>query len=344
VSLPLPDHFVVELTTRCNHDCLHCYNCWKGPGSYPAGELSTTDTLALIERLLAETGARLLTLTGGEPLLRQDVFEIIEHLHAQGIALNLISNGSLLTEAVIDRLCPDRISIFELPLLSVDRAIHDQLSGAPGAFDRVTEAMADLKLRRQAVVGVFVATRLNLSSWAETIELAVALGIDGLMFNRFNPGGRGLEHFDTLQAEPAALQAALDVAERACQHYGISIACSIAMPPCLFRTDHYQHLTFGFCSAGTERAYYAIDPLGNLRPCNHSPTILGNLREHSFGELTDTPAQRDFMQARPDLCAGCRLEQECQGGCKAAGEACRGSAWQPDPFLRAYWDQARKPT
>lgn len=342
-SPPTPDTFVVELTTRCNHDCLHCYNCWKGPVDYPEGQLGTAETIELLDRLIEETGSGLITLTGGEPLLRADLFEIVDHLHARSVTVNLISNGSLLTEQAIDRLCPNKISIWELPLLSVEREIHDRMSAAPGAFDKVTEAVADLKLRDQSVVGVFVATKLNLPTFEETVELAVALGMDGLMFNRFNPGGRGLDNLDLLQASPAELQAALDTAERLSKEYGLSISCSIAMPPCLFDTGRYKRLTFGFCAAGTDRAYYAVDPQGLLRPCNHSPTILGDLKQHSFAELSSSPAMGEFMEARPDFCRGCSLEQECQGGCKAAGEACNGSACDLDPFLRTFGHLAKRP-
>ena len=337
-GIPTPATYVVELTTRCNYDCLHCYNCWKQPIGYPTEELSTADTLAMLDKLIDETDATLITLSGGEPLLRKDVFEIIDPLHARGVQLNLICNGSLLTEQAIDRIGPEAISVWELPLLSVERDIHDRMSGAPGAFDKTTEAMADLKLRRQMVVGVFVATRLNLDTWAETLELAVALGLDGVMFNRFNPGGRGLDHLELLQAPPDRVQRALDEAERLCVEYGIPVSCSIAMPPCLFDTDRYEHLTFGFCAAGTDRAYYALDPQGNLRPCNHSPTILGNIRQDTFADIIARPALRAFMDARPAICAGCRLERECQGGCKAAGEVASGSASDPDPFLAAFAD------
>ena len=342
-SVPTPETFVVELTTRCNHDCLHCYNCWKQPIGYPVEELSTADTLAMLDKLIDETGAKLITLSGGEPLLRKDVLEIIDHLHARGTQLNLICNGSLLSEETIDRIGLDAISVWELPLLSVERDIHDRLSGLPGAFDKSTEAMADLKLRRQVVVGVFVATLLNLDTWTETLELAVALGLDGVMFNRFNPGGRGLDNLALLQAPPERVQQALDEADRLCGEYGIPVSCSIAMPPCLFDTERYEHLTFGFCAAGTERAYYAVDPLGNLSPCNHSPTILGNIREDTFKDIVARPALKAFMEARPALCAGCRLERECQGGCKAAGEVATGSPADPDPFLRAFADRMEKP-
>jgi radical SAM protein with 4Fe4S-binding SPASM domain len=338
------DSLVFEVTQRCNHLCLHCYNAWKNAAPYPtAEELSTADTLAMLDKVLEESGAKLISLSGGEPLLRPDLPQIVDFLAARGVATNLICNGSLVTEDVIARLGPDAISIYELPLLSVDRAIHDKLSGAPGAFDKTTLAIANLKAARQRVVAVFVATRLNLHTWPETAELAFALGVDGIMFNRFNPGGEGCRHIRELQASPEELQAALDTAEAFSERYGLGISCSIAMPPCLFNTAKYKRLSFGFCAAGSSRAYYTIDPVGNLRPCNHSPTILGNVRQRNFWDIVDSPAATQFNEARPKFCAGCRIERECQGGCKAAAEACFGTVRNLDPFVSAYSHQAVKP-
>lgn len=336
------DSFVFEVTTRCNHECLHCYNAWKNalPLPYPAGELPTGETLAMLGKLLDETGARLVSLSGGEPMLRPDVYEIVDFLRSRGVAVNLITNGGLLPDAAIARLVPDKISVFELPLLSVERKVHDEMSGCPGAFDRATAAFAELKLRGQRVVGVFVATKLNLPTWRETAELAVALGLDGVMFNRFNPGGEGIRNLARLQARPSEIQAALDVAEEMSAKYELPISCSIAMPPCLFDVKRYKRLTFGYCAAGTERAYYTLDPLGNVRPCNHTPTILGNIRETTFEEMAESARMRDFCAARPRFCSGCRIEMECLGGCKAAAEAATGSAWEPDPFLAAFQGQA----
>jgi radical SAM protein with 4Fe4S-binding SPASM domain len=335
-------HFVFEVTQRCNHDCPHCYNAWKNPVCYPSGELGTAETLRILARMLDETGATLVSLTGGEPLLRPDLGDIVAFLRNRDVSVNLITNGSLLTDTAIARLTPDKISIFELPLLSSDRAIHDRMSGSSGAFDRVTAAMAELKLRGARVVGVFVATRLNLPTWRETAELAIALGLDGVMFNRFNPGGRGRDNIALLQATPGELQAALDDADRISEQYDFPISCSIAMPPCLFDVGRYKRLTFGFCAAGTERAYYTLDPLGHVRPCNHSPTILGNILSSGFTELARSEKARAFNEARPGFCAGCRLEMQCLGGCKAAAEACCGSPWDMDPYLGAFHGRAVK--
>ncbi|MDD4890540.1 MAG: radical SAM protein [Phycisphaerae bacterium] len=337
--------FVFEVTQRCNHDCLHCYNAWKNARPYdPSGELNTADTLDILGRMLDQTGATLVSLSGGEPMLRGDIFDIVDFLVERGRTINLICNGSLLDDAAVARLSPGKISIFELPLLSVERAIHDRMSGQSGAFDKATLAIASLKAARQRVVAVFVATRLNLPTWRETVELAVALGVDGIMFNRFNPGGTGgrAENIELLQASPEELSAALATANELSDRYQISISCSIPMPPCLFDTTRYPKLSFGFCAAGTDRAYYTLDPVGNVRPCNHSPTILGNIRETSFAAMMASPRMKAFMAARPAFCSGCKMEATCLGGCKASAEACTGRLDACDPFLGAFGTQGRK--
>lgn len=331
--LPLPKSFVVEVTPRCQHRCLHCYNVWTGERVYPQGELPTEKLIAAIDRVIDATDATLATLTGGEPLLRDDLPAIVAHLNARDVAVNLITNGGLLTEEKIAALTSGRISIFELPLLSSRRAIHDELSGQTGAFDAATLAMARLKAQGERVIGVFVATRLNLPALRETVELAVALGLDGLMFNRFNPGGRGFASLQRLQASPAELTDALAGANDLSGKYGLPISCSIALPPCLIDMRPYRYLTTGFCAAGTERAYYTLDPLGNVRPCNHSPRILGNVFHQSYAEIINSPATRAFCAALPDFCRLCTRAKECQGCCKAAGESCFGDAAQLEPFV-----------
>ena len=112
MALPVKqDSFVFELTQRCNHDCLHCYNAWKNPVDYPQGELDTAGTLEILAKMLDQSGAGLVTLSGGEPLLRADVFEIVDFLAARGLAINLISNGRLIDESVVARLAP-KISVW----------------------------------------------------------------------------------------------------------------------------------------------------------------------------------------------------------------------------------------
>ena len=342
---PIPtqvDSFVFEMTADCNHACAHCYNAWKAPGRMETpGVLPTAETLAMLDAMIEQTGASLVTLSGGEPTLRQDFFEIVDHLFARGVGVNLISNGSRLDESAVARLA-GKVRIFELPLLGATRETHDRVSGRAGAFDDVTAAIARLKAAGQSVVAVFVATRENLAESSDVYKLAFALGCDGLMWNRFNPGGGcDAARIERLQATPAELTAALDEIQALVETLAMPVSCSIAMPPCLLDHSRWPSLGFGFCAAGTQRAYYTLDPVGKVRPCNHSTTVLGNLREQSFRSMVRSRAMRAFKRARPAICKGCRLETTCQGGCKAAAEVCFGDVRAADPFLAAFADERR---
>jgi radical SAM protein with 4Fe4S-binding SPASM domain len=342
-SRPRLQTLIFELTQRCNHACLHCYNVWQPdtpdwPCDYPRGELDTDQTLTLIDKALDETRCEHVTLTGGEPLLREDLPQILDRLRARGVRVTLISNGRLLTEPVVIDLLDRGVGLFELPLLSRRREMHDQLCDSPGAFDAVLSAMARIRYHggpvgRGTFVAVFVATRLNIPDLYDTIKLAFAFGARGLMLNRFNVGGRGRAHLAELLPTVQEMRQALAVADAAAAEFGLPISCSIALQPCLIDLDAYPHLSFGFCAAGTERAYYTIDPLGNVRPCNHTPTILGNLFEETFAALIAPDRLAPFVQAAPAFCTPCAMRDTCLGGCKAAAQVCYGSLSAEEPFL-----------
>ena len=344
---PVLQTLIFEITHRCNHCCLHCYNIWQPPAGWsgqaisPSEELDTGQTLALLGKALDETRCRHVTLTGGEPLLRQDLPQVLDFLREREVRTTIISNGRLLSEPVVVDLLERGVSLFELPLLSSKRSIHDHLSGAVGAFDAVLAAMAHVRYHRGQFVAVFVASQHNLPDLYETIKLAIAFGARGLMLNRFNPGGRGRAHLDELMPSVDEVRYLLTVAEAASAEFNFPISCSIPIQPCLIDTSAFPHLGFGFCAAGSERAYYTLDPVGNLRPCNHTPTILGNLFEEPFADLIAPERMAAFVQAVPAFCDPCRLRDTCQGGCKASAQVCYGSLRAEEPFLRRNREKAK---
>jgi radical SAM protein with 4Fe4S-binding SPASM domain len=295
--------------------------------------LDTDETLALLTKALDETDCRHVTLTGGEPLLRDDLSQILDLLRDRKVATTIISNGRLLTKSTVMDLLDSDVRLFELPLLSHRREVHDHLSGSPGAFDAALAAMAHIRYQRGQFVAVFVITQLNLPDLYDAIKLAFAFGARGLMLNRFNPGGRGRTHLAELLPTAGQVRQALQVADAAAVEFRLPISCSIPIQPCLVDTGAYPNLSFGFCAAGTDRAYYTLDPLGNLRPCNHTPTILGSLLKEPFANLVAPERMMSFTEALPRFCAPCSLRDTCQGGCKAAAQVCYGSLNAEEPFL-----------
>ena len=111
------------------------------------------------------------------------------------------------------------------------------------------------------------------------------------------------------------------------------VACSIPIPPCIIDMSEFPELSVGMCAAGGPAAYYTVSPWGELRPCNHSDQVLGNLHQARFAELIQGPAMQAFVAAHPSHCEPCQLVELCQGGCKAAAAAASGNLCSLDPFL-----------
>ena len=323
---------IFEVTQRCNHDCLHCYNVWKAVPAYPRGELDTEGTLRLVDRILRETKPQVFSFTGGEPLLRGDLLDLIRFVRKRRVAVNLLTNGTLLTDATIAACVEAGVSLFEVPLLSTRREQHNTLTRSD-SWERVVEAIPTVKLAKSRIVVVFVALAPNTEEAHGVIEMAFALGADAVMLNRFNAGGTGLQHLDELLPRPDSLKAVLDAAERAAEEFHLPIPVSVPVPPCVVDTTGYTHLGFGYCAAGTERAYYTVDPLGNVRMCNHSPLILGNILTTRFRDLARGALAQQFVEDVPEFCRPCRLVATCQGSCKAAAEQACGDRTCLEPFL-----------
>ena len=334
---------IYEVTQRCNNNCLYCYNVWKSDQPYPEGELDTAGAKDVIYKVSKECPTRYFAFSGGEPLLRPDIVELASYATWLGLIPTLITNGTLLNASLVKTLIRQGIRLFELPLLSSEQSVHDQLCRNK-SFESVIESLISIKENQGKVVVVFVATKLNIKSLQETLQLCLALGLDGLMMNRVNPGGEGLRHMDELLPSLDELKEALQIANQFAREYRFSISCGIAIHPCLIDTTQFPYVSFGYCSAGTDRSYYTIDSIGNLRICNHTPSILGNFLKEPYEKLTARKKVAPFMKARPQFCDPCSYRFTCQGGCKASAEVCYGDLCHVDPFLERNIEHTKIPT
>jgi pyrroloquinoline quinone biosynthesis protein E len=315
---------------------------WKDDVDYNCDELDTPKAIELIKTAIRQSRCRQFTFTGGEPALRDDLEELVSKAASMCDHVALITNGTLLPEERIKSLISAGVTLFELPLNSSDRQMHNELAGGIDCFDKVTKAAADIRYNGGEVAFVFVGTKMNIKHWKGALELGIALGAMGFLFNRYNAGGECHDQPEKLMPSVEQVKEGLRISQEYSEKYGVAIGASIAIPPCLIDPDDYPNVGFGFCAAGTDRAYYTIDPVGNIRPCNHTPTILGNLFEQPLKQIVKSKKLEVFMRAKPQFCSGCKIENDCQGGCKAAAEACYGSLTACEPFLKLNKSLAQK--
>jgi len=337
-SRPLPKSFVVELTKRCNNHCLYCYMS-EGPlqrESDPqrAGEMNTTEITEIITRLCDEAPVESIALSGGEPLLREDLPEILAFIRSKNISPVVITNGTLLTRERVAATAGD--VTFEITLLSHRPEVHDRLAGRRGAWNASVEGMANVRQARGNFVAVFVATKLNYMDAGTAAELAIALGANGLMYNRINLGAHNIRRADRLLPAPDMIRQNLDTLEELGAKYNLPVAVSVVIEPCVVDVRKYKHLHFGWCPLAGEGSYFTVDPVGNVRICNHSVMIVGNLKRDSFADIYYRhPYVRSFRDTWPAECQRCEPELKalCCGGCKASAEQCYGTIAKVDPFV-----------
>lgn len=325
--------FIVEVTQRCNNNCMYCYNVWKCKSDYPNGEGTTEQIKEIITRIKKETFAELISLSGGEPMMRDDITDIARYLTEMRLYQNLITNGTLLTKDKIEELVDSKVSLFEITLLSSKQELHNKLT-RNDSFDKVIDSIVNIKECGGKVAMAFVATKLNIENVKETVELAIAMDVDGIMFNRFNPGGEGLKYIDVLLPSINELENALETLDNIAEEYGIFISSQIPIPPCLIDMNKYSHVHHVFCPSGEKGSYYTVDSIGNVRVCNHTPTILGNIFTQSLREILKSDELRRFQQVLPEFCQKCKYAKKCNGCCKASAEVCYGSIEALDPFVK----------
>lgn len=331
-------YYILELTTACTQDCRYCYNVWKLRPDIVAGEMDTREWCNLIAKLQEEAGCRLVTFSGGEPLMRDDFRDILAFCHRRGLESILITNGGLLDSDTLAFCLDHGVNMFELTLLGADAATHDALTRTPGSWERALAAMTRLYKADATWCGVFVATGENIAQIRQTLEMVVAMGATAVMFNRFNPGGEGAHHLH-LMPTIEQVRDALAVVDEMAAAYDLFASASIPIMPCLLDTSPYRHVGFGFCAAGRDNAYYTIGPDGRVRPCNHTATVLGDLRTQPWAEIAASPALAEFTSAAPAICRPCPGLETCRAGCRAAAEVCFGSLEEPEPWLRANLDR-----
>ena len=115
----------------------------------------------------------------------------------------------------------------------------------------------------------------------------------------------------------------------------IRFVSGVCTPVCLLEPRDYPHIRFTACSTDFNRRPVALSCTGDVRFCNHSPHVLGNIYDRPIGEILSDPASTARYAAVPDACRACRDLARCNGGCRAASEQVYGDFARIDPVLDA---------
>lgn len=297
--------FAFEVTERCNLDCEFCYNVWLEKNTVAHSELSLNNIEKVLCNISKAPGAMGVTVTGGEPLLRGDIPEIVRLCSRAGLKVALATNGTLLTRKVINELTGSGVQHFDIGFTDPSEETRLGLTAAVKSGCTVTASIC--------------VHNNNYERTGILTEIAAALGADAISLNRFVPTGRGKHHLQSLQLNNKNLLTALELANSTAITAGIYIYTGIPVEPCIASSTEFPGIVFSTCQCG--RTKWAINPSGNLRTCEQNTEVLGNLLKNSFTEIISRNAGtikkfREWRQS--EKCFPCTLPGDCRGGCRFA--------------------------
>ncbi|MBN1761744.1 MAG: radical SAM protein [Methanomicrobia archaeon] len=325
-----------NVTRACNLRCKHCYYDAATPLD---DELSTKQACTLIDDIAATFGDNVrVTLGGGEPLVRKDLFEIIKYGKERGVTLVLASNGVLLTEDVARRL--KAAGINEV-IIAIDgtQETHDAIRGN-GVFEKTINGVKRCKAAGMSVVIDPCIMKQNEQETAEILDIAEELGARQARMFHYIAMGRGeaeipdaeldMSHYaqnvQQLYEEQTQRRNLEICTTQACQYWVVlkrSAETGLPVP------EFYYNEVPG-CRAGI--GMMSIKPNGDVVPCPLLEVKAGNVKEQSFREILDSEVFTNLKSREvKGRCGVCKFKQLC-GGCRVRAYRHSGDYMGEDPL------------
>ncbi len=345
-------------TKRCNLDCMHCYS---GGNTASDGELSTDEAKKMLDEL-ADYGSPFMILSGGEPFLRADIFELGRYAREIGLMVIVSSNGTLVTKEIAEKAAD---AGFGYVGVSLDGLVetNNYFRGSGDAYSNALQGMRNLRDAGIKTGLRFTITRHNCHELTGIMELMVKEGFHRLCVYHLEYAGRGQELMNN-DLQPGDRRKAIDSLFRKTieinrHNHDLEVltvgnyadAAYIYMKvlkenPEKARAAYEHFLRNGGEGCGEKLAY--IDEKGNVFASQHLKVELGNIREKSLKDIWTS--DNEFLwklRNREGLlrgkCAKCRFMKICRGGSRARALAVYDDFSTPDPSCYLTIDEIAEP-
>jgi radical SAM protein with 4Fe4S-binding SPASM domain len=318
-KVPAPAGVLWDLTSKCNLRCRHCV---VSAGEECSDELSFDDCCRLIDEF-ADFEVGQLILSGGEPMIRKDFFDIAEYAASKNIMIQVATNGTLIDEDVAEKLA----NIGARAQVSLDSSvpeIHDDFRQSSGSWEKTVKG---IKLLVKAGVPVTLAaavTTMNIDNIPETYELGKELGVQTFRILPFVPSGRGTGAYD-LEVKPARMRELTEFLLSKRESDGPEIAPMEF--ECTFRPIPEQEIEIDTDTRiGCDGAigYCTVTSRGDVLPCNYfKGADVENVKDRSFRWIWDNSRFLNYFRSlkASDMkgeCSRCQWLPVCRGSCIAA--------------------------
>lgn len=339
-----PKWIAWEITRRCNLTCIHCRSSSEmETKSHP--DFSTEEAFRIIDDI-SSYAKPVIVLSGGEPLMRKDVFDIAKHGTEKGIRMCLATNGTLVTDDICKRIKESGIRIVSLSLDGSVEDVHDNFRNEKGAFKGAIRAAEFF--RRHGIEFIINSsfTKRNQEEIPKVYKLAKELGATAWYMFMIVPTGRGEDIINELISK----EDYENILEWHCQMEKdekdilVRPTCAphyyrIVLQKSKEEGEKFERRTLKFSTGGSKgciagQLICLINVDGDVLPCSYFPMSAGNIRNQSFKDIWENSElfkdMRDFKKYR-GRCGSCEFVNVC-GGCRARAYAIYGDYLEEEPL------------
>ncbi|MCP3849180.1 MAG: radical SAM protein [Gammaproteobacteria bacterium] len=327
----------INITKRCNLACKHCYLDADTLKNGQDNELSLEEIQSVLDEVASRDNKTMIVLTGGEPLARTDLEDMIQYGAHLGLSMVVGTNGTLLTSRRVASLKASGALGVGISVDSLEQVQHDQFRGLNGSWEKTFKGIQHCQEQALSFQIHFTVTRNNYTELNDIIEFA------------HNNGARVLNLFFLICTGRA--ESASDISpDQYEQVLTKTIKAQLDYPDMIIRprcAPHFKRIAHqlnpespitrvsGFdgdgCIAGIH--YCRVAPNGDVTACPYIDTASGNIRQQSFLSIWDKAAEFESLR-NPQLtgaCGECEYKKLC-GGCRARPLAMGGSLMDSDPY------------
>jgi heme b synthase len=331
-----------ELTKKCNLKCAHCRA--EAEDNSFEGELKLDEIKAIIDNI-SSNYSPILVLTGGEPLYRDDIFDIAKYATDRTLRTALATNGTLIDDNVADRIKESKIARVSISIDGIDAKSHDSFRGVDGAFNSALNGARILREHGVEFQFNTTITKRNVDYIEEILNLAIKEKASALHIFMLVPVGCGIELAESDMISSEKYEEALNWFYERSRQVGIEFRATCAPHyyriirqrakeegrVLSFETDGMAAMTRG-CLAGTGVCF--ISNIGEVQPCGYLPVGAGKVLKTPFTDIWEKSdlflTLRDFKTLK-GKCGICEFKGVC-GGCRARAYYVCGDLTEEEPY------------
>lgn len=329
-----------ELTNACNLACIHCRA--SAIKKQQLDELTTAEAKHFIDELVEYKP--IIILTGGEPLLRADIYDIAQYATGRRLRAVLATNGTLLTPAIAKKLKDVGIQRVSISIDGATKEEHDVFRGEPGAFEGALRGIDILKNEGISFQINTTITKRNLEEIPRIYDLAIELEASALHIFLLVPTGRG-EEIESEEIPPEEYERILNWFYDKSKDKRMQLKATCA--PHYFRimrqrakaegikitpqTHGFEAMTKG-CLGGS--GFCFVSSKGDVYPCGYLPALAGNIKQKPFKTIWEKSKVFNDLRDTGLLkgkCGICEYRNVC-GGCRARAYAGNGDYLDEEPY------------